>query len=64
MDKVFHCRIVWIDNLRLFAILCVILYHSSQLVENKVYFGWIIESFNMALFFSAEFNLQMQQNSD
>lgn len=51
MDKVFHCRIVWIDNLRLFAILCVILYHSSQLVENKVYFGWIIESFNMALFF-------------
>ncbi len=44
-------RIAWIDNIRLFAILCVMLYHSSQLVENKVYFGWIIESFNMPLFF-------------
>ena len=44
-------RIAWIDNIRLFAILCVILYHSSQLVDNKVYFGWIIESFNMPLFF-------------
>lgn len=51
MDKAFHYRIAWIDNIRLFAILCVILYHSSQLVENKMYFGWIIESFNMALFF-------------
>ena len=45
-------RIAWIDNIRLFAILCVILYHSSQMVKNNIfYFGWVIESFNMALFF-------------
>ena len=45
-------RIAWIDNARFFAILCVILYHSSQLVSNEYYYaGWIIESFNMALFF-------------
>lgn len=45
-------RIAWIDNARFFAMLCVILYHSSQLVTNEYYYaGWIIESFNMALFF-------------
>lgn len=45
-------RIAWIDNVRFFAMLCVILYHSSALVENEYYYvGWIIESFNMALFF-------------
>lgn len=51
MENVARSRIAWLDNVRLFAILCVILYHSSRLVENKVYFGWIIESFNMYLFF-------------
>lgn len=45
-------RIAWIDNVRFFAMLCVILYHSSALVDNEYYYaGWIIESFNMALFF-------------
>ena len=45
-------RIAWIDNVRFFAMLCVILYHSSALVTNEYYYaGWIIESFNMALFF-------------
>ena len=45
-------RIVWIDNVKLFAILCVIIYHSSALVINEYYYaGWIIETFNMALFF-------------
>ena len=45
-------RIAWIDNVRFFAMLCVILYHSSALVVNEYYYaGWIIESFNMALFF-------------
>lgn len=45
-------RIAWIDNVKLFAILCVILYHSSALVVNEYYYsGWIIETFNMALFF-------------
>ena len=45
-------RIAWIDNIRFFAMLCVILYHSSALVINEYYYaGWIIESFNMALFF-------------
>lgn len=38
--------------MKLFAILCVILYHSSALVINEYYYaGWIIETFNMALFF-------------
>ena len=45
-------RITWIDNVKLFAMLCVILYHSSALVINEYYYaGWIIETFNMALFF-------------
>lgn len=45
-------RIAWIDNVRFFAMLCVILYHSSVLVKNEYYYaGWTIESFNMALFF-------------
>lgn len=45
-------RIAWIDNVKFFAMLCVILYHSSALVVNEYYYaGWIIETFNMALFF-------------
>ena len=45
-------RIAWIDNIKLFAILCVVLYHSCALVANeKYYVGWVIETFNMALFF-------------
>lgn len=45
-------RIAWIDNAKFLAIICVILYHSSALVTNEMYYlGWIIETFNMALFF-------------
>lgn len=50
--KLINQRIAWIDNIKLFAILCVILYHSSSFVTHEIYSaGWILETFNMALFF-------------